>query len=80
MQGPYTDRHLQAGGGFDPQDAATLSRDVASAYASLSSQFGEKFHRSAARYEHNDDLGGELIGARPALRVHAGVVLRGYLQ
>ncbi|VEF33854.1 ferric enterobactin receptor [Stenotrophomonas maltophilia] len=63
--GPYTDRPTgsQAGGGLTPQDAATLSRDVASAYASLSSQFGEKFSTDlAARYEHNDDFGGELTG------------------
>ena len=63
--GPYTDRPTgsQAGGGLTPQDAARLSRDVASAYASLSSQFGEKFSTDlAARYEHNDDFGGELTG------------------
>ncbi|HDS1833669.1 TPA: TonB-dependent receptor [Stenotrophomonas maltophilia] len=63
--GPFTDRPTgsQAGGGLTPQDTATLSRDVASAYASLSSQFGEKFSTDlAARYEHNDDFGGELTG------------------
>lgn len=63
--GPYTDRPTgsQAGGGLTPQDAATLSRDVASAYASLSSQFGDHFSSDlAARYEHNDDFGGELTG------------------
>ena len=63
--GPYTDRPTgsQAGGGLTPQDATSLSRDVASAYASLSSQFGEKFSSDlAARYEHSDDYGGELTG------------------
>ncbi len=63
--GPYTDRPTgsQAGGGLTPQDAARLSRDVASAYASLSSQFGEHFSTDlAARYEHDDDFGGELTG------------------
>ncbi|MCL7713330.1 TonB-dependent receptor plug domain-containing protein [Stenotrophomonas mori] len=63
--GPYTDRPTgsQAGGGLTPQDAASLSREVASAYASLSSQFGDKLSTDlAARYEHNDDFGGELTG------------------
>lgn len=63
--GPFTDRPTgsQAGGGLTPQDAASLSRDVASAYASLSSQFGERFSSDlAARYEHHDDFGGELTG------------------
>ncbi|MGX9191468.1 TonB-dependent receptor plug domain-containing protein [Stenotrophomonas sp. Ker107b] len=63
--GPFTDRPTgsQAGGGLTPQDATSLSRDVASAYASLSSQFGEHFSSDlAARYEHSDDFGGELTG------------------
>ncbi len=63
--GPYTDRPTgsQAGGGLTPQDTADLSRDVASVYASLSSQFGEKFFTDvSARYEHYDDFGGELTG------------------
>jgi len=63
--GPYTDRPTgsQAGGGLTPQDATSLTRDVTSAYASLSSQFGEKFSSDlAARYEHSDDYGGELTG------------------
>ena len=63
--GPVTDRPTgsQAGGGLTPQDAADLSRDVASVYASLSSQFGEHFSTDlAARYEHHDDFGGELTG------------------
>ena len=63
--GPFTDRPTgsQAGGGLTPQDAADLSRDVASVYASLSSQFGEHFSTDlAARYEHHDDFGGELTG------------------
>ncbi|KRG70184.1 TonB-dependent receptor plug domain-containing protein [Pseudoxanthomonas dokdonensis] len=63
--GPYTDRPTgsQAGGGLTPQDTADLSRDVASVYASLSSQFGEKLSTDvAARYEHYDDFGNELTG------------------
>ena len=63
--GPFTDRPTgsQAGGGLTPQDVAHLSRDVSSAYASLSSQFGEKLSTDiAARYEHYDDFGGELTG------------------
>jgi len=63
--GPYTDRPTgsQAGGGLTPQDVADLSRDVASAYASVSSQFGDRFSSDlAARYEHHDDFGGELTG------------------
>ena len=63
--GPFTDRPTgsQAGGGLTPQDVAHLSRDVGSVYASLSSEFGEKFTTDlAARYEHYDDFGGELTG------------------
>ena len=63
--GPFTDRPTgsQAGGGLTPQDVAHLSRDVSSAYASVSSAFGEKFTTDiAARYEHYDDFGGELTG------------------
>ena len=63
--GPFTDRPTgsQAGGGLTPQDVAHLSRDVTSVYASLSSQFGEKFSTDiAARYEDYDDFGGELTG------------------
>lgn len=63
--GPFTDRPTgsQAGGGLSPQDAADLGRDVASAYATLSSTFGERFSTDlAARYEHHDDFGGELTG------------------
>lgn len=63
--GPFTDRPTgsQAGGGLTPQDVAHLSRDVSSLYASLSSEFGEKFTTDvAARYEHYDDFGGELTG------------------
>jgi iron complex outermembrane receptor protein len=63
--GDYTDRPTgaQAGGGLTPQDAADLSRNVASAYASVSSQFGDKFSTDlAARYEHYQDFGGELTG------------------
>jgi len=63
--GPYVDRPTgsQAGGGLTPQDATRLSREVASAYASVSSQIGEHFSSDiAARYEHHDDFGGELTG------------------
>ncbi|XQA61796.1 TonB-dependent receptor plug domain-containing protein [Xanthomonas sacchari] len=63
--GPYTDRPTgaQAGGGLTPQDAADLSRNVASVYASVSSQFGDKLSTDlAARYEHYQDFGGELTG------------------
>ncbi|MCC4590938.1 TonB-dependent receptor [Xanthomonas campestris pv. cannae] len=63
--GPYTDRPTgaQAGGGLTTQDAADLSRNVASLYASVSSQFGDKLSTDlAARYEHYQDFGGELTG------------------
>ncbi|CTP87115.1 TonB-dependent receptor plug domain-containing protein [Xanthomonas graminis] len=63
--GAFTDRPTgaQAGGGLTPQDAADLSRNVASVYASLSSQFGDKLSTDlAARYEHYQDFGGELTG------------------
>jgi len=63
--GPFTDRPTgsQAGGGLTPQDAADLARDVASVYASVSSQIGDNFSSDiAARYEHHDDFGGELTG------------------
>jgi len=63
--GPYTDRPTgsQAGGGLTPQDEADLSRNVASAYASLSSQFGEKFSTDiAGRYEHYQDFGSQWTG------------------
>ncbi|WP_368562667.1 TonB-dependent receptor plug domain-containing protein [Pseudoxanthomonas sp. UTMC 1351] len=65
VAGPFTDRPTgsQAGGGLTPRDTADLSRDVSSIYASLSSQFGEKFFTDlATRYEHYDDFGGELTG------------------
>jgi iron complex outermembrane receptor protein len=81
--GPYTDRPTgsQAGGGLTPQDEADLSRDVISAYTSLSSTFGEKFSTDiAARYEHYQDFGGELtgkLGARyafaPAFALRASI-------
>ncbi|HYG04827.1 MAG TPA: TonB-dependent receptor [Stenotrophomonas sp.] len=63
--GPYTDRPTgsQAGGGLTPQDEADLARNVASAYASLSSQFGEKFSTDiAGRYEHYQDFGSQWTG------------------
>ncbi len=63
--GAFTDRPTgaQAGGGLTPQDAADLSRNVASVYTSLSSQFGDKLSTDlAARYEHYQDFGGELTG------------------
>ncbi|TAA39664.1 TonB-dependent receptor plug domain-containing protein [Pseudoxanthomonas winnipegensis] len=81
--GPYTDRPTgsQAGGGLTPQDVADLSRNVASAYATLSSQFGEHFSTDiAGRYEHYQDFGGQWTGklaARyefvPAFAVRAAV-------
>jgi len=63
--GPYADRPAgaQAGGGLTPQDEADLSRDVASAYAALSSSFGEAFSTDlSARYEHYQDFGGQFTG------------------
>lgn len=63
--GPFIDRPTgsQAGGGLNPQDVADLDRDVASLYASVSSQFGEKFFTDlSARYEHYSDFDGELTG------------------
>ncbi len=63
--GPYTDRPAgsQAGGGLTPRDEADLDRDVASAYATVSSRFGEKFSSDlSARYEHYRDFGGKVTG------------------
>ena len=63
--GPYTDRPAgsQAGGGLTPQDEADLDRDVASAYATVSSRFGEKFSTDlSARYERYQDFGGQFTG------------------
>ncbi len=63
--GPYTDRPAgaQAGGGLTPQDEADLGRDVASAYATLSSRFGESFSTDlSGRYEHYQDFGGQFTG------------------
>jgi iron complex outermembrane receptor protein len=63
--GSYSDRPTgaQAGGGLTPEDAAELSRNVISAYASLSSQFGDKFSTDlAGRYEHYQDFGGQWTG------------------
>ncbi|MEE7559896.1 TonB-dependent receptor, partial [Xanthomonas sp. Kuri4-2] len=63
--GPYTDRPTgsQAGGGLTPEDAADLSRNVASAYASVSSQFGDKLSTDlAGRYEHYQDFGSQWTG------------------
>jgi len=63
--GPYLDRPTgsQAGGGLTPQDEANLSRDVVSAYISLSSSLGESFSTDlAARYEHYQDFGSQLTG------------------
>lgn len=79
--GPWTDRPTgsQAGGGLTPQDEADLSRDVVSAYTSLSSTFGEKLSTDiAARYEHYQDFGGELTGKLGARYAFAPVfALRG---
>ncbi|WP_159095555.1 TonB-dependent receptor plug domain-containing protein, partial [Xanthomonas fragariae] len=63
--GPFTDRPTgsQAGGGLTPQDEADLSRNVASAYANVSSQFGAKFSTDlAGRYEHYQDFGSQWAG------------------
>ena len=63
--GPYADRPAgsQAGGGLTPQDEADLDRDVASAYATVSSRFGEKFSTDlSARYERYQDFGGQFTG------------------
>ena len=63
--GPYSDRPTgaQAGGGLTPEDAADLSRNVSSVYASLSSQFGDKLSTDlAGRYEHYQDFGSQWTG------------------
>jgi iron complex outermembrane receptor protein len=63
--GPFTDRPTgaQAGGGISPQDVADLDRDVATAYANVSSQLGERLSTDVGlRYEYYDDFGGELTG------------------
>jgi len=82
--GPYTDRAVgaQAAGGLTPQDAADLDREVASAYASLSSRFGGKLSTDLAlRYEHYSDFGGELTGKLAARYEFApAFALRGSLS
>ncbi len=63
--GPYTDRPTgsQAGGGLTPGDEANLGREVASVYASLSSDLTDRLSTdAAARYEHYSDFGGEITG------------------
>lgn len=63
--GAYTERPTgaQAGGGLTPDDEADLSRNVVSAYANVSSQFGERFSTDlAGRYEHYQDFGGQWTG------------------
>jgi iron complex outermembrane receptor protein len=63
--GPYVERPAgsQAGGGLTPQDEADLDRDVASAYATVSSRFGDRFSTDlSARYERYQDFGGEVTG------------------
>lgn len=63
--GPLTDRApgAQAGPGLTPADAADVSRDVASIYADLSGDVGERlFANAALRYERYDDFGGEFAG------------------
>ena len=82
--GPFTTRPVgaQAGGGLTPQDQANLDRDVASAYASLSSRFGDRFSTDLAlRYEHSSDFGGELTGKLAARYEFApAFALRGSLS
>ncbi|MCD9030619.1 TonB-dependent receptor [Luteimonas sp. Y-2-2-4F] len=82
--GPWTARPTgsQAGGGLTPQDEADLDRDVASAYASVSSAFGERLTTDVAvRYEHYEDFGGELTGKLAARYEFApAFALRGALS
>ncbi len=82
--GPFTDRPTgsQAGGGLTPQDEADLDRDVASFYASVSSNFGDKLSTDAAvRYEHYSDFGGEVTGKLAARYAFApAFALRGSLS
>ncbi len=79
--GPYTDRPAgaQAGGGLTPQDEADLGRDVTSAYATLSSRFGQAFSTDlSARYEHYQDFGGQFTGKLAARYAFTpNVALRG---
>lgn len=63
--GPYSGRPAgaQAGGGLTPQDQANLRRDVASAYAALSSSLGDALTTDlSARYEHYEDFGSQFTG------------------
>ncbi|WP_411028424.1 TonB-dependent receptor domain-containing protein, partial [Salmonella sp. s58998] len=82
--GPVTDRPTgsQAGGGLTPQDEADLSRNVASAYANVSSQFGDKFSTDlAGRYEHYQDFGSQWTGKLAARYAFApAFALRGAIS
>ncbi|WP_127168062.1 TonB-dependent receptor plug domain-containing protein [Xanthomonas euvesicatoria] len=82
--GPFTDRPTgsQAGGGLTPQDEADLSRNVASAYANVSSQFGDKFSTDlAGRYEHYQDFGSQWTGKLAARYAFApAFALRGAIS
>jgi iron complex outermembrane recepter protein len=63
--GPFTDRApgAQAGPGLTPDDRASTSRDSRSAYVDLSADVTERlFLNGAARYDHYNDVGGELTG------------------
>ncbi|RRN58878.1 TonB-dependent receptor [Pseudoxanthomonas sp. SGNA-20] len=82
--GPYRDRPAgaQAGGGLTPQDQANLRREVASAYATVSSSFGEAFSTDlSARYEHYQDFGGQFTGKLAARHAFTPrLALRGTLS
>ncbi len=79
--GPFNTRPTgaQAGGGLTPQDVADLSRDVASLYANVSSDWGNAWTTDAGlRYEDYDDFGGELTGKLAArVALNDAVALRG---
>ena len=79
--GPLTTRPTgaQAGGGLTPQDVADLSRDVATLYANVSSDWGNAWTTDAGlRYEDYSDFGGELTGKLAArFAVSEAVALRG---
>lgn len=79
--GPLTTRPTgaQAGGGLTPQDVADLSRDVATLYANVSTDWGNAWTTDAGlRYEDDSDFGGELTGKLAArIALDDMVALRG---